>query len=349
MTGFRESVLPEAGRAILISPSWIGDALLAFPAVQALRRERPGWSVTVLAKPRVAPLWLLSRSVSQVLLQEPGLHGTRSAARRLKEEAFHTAWILPNSWRSAWIPWLASVPIRIGFAGHFRRGLLTDVRPRPVGAAPVHQSVEAARILGVDSGEPLGPAEVTIPEPILERIGRELSSFSTPRIILIPGAARGPSKRWPADRFAEAGRRLAAAWGGSVHVCGGAGELGLCEEVARAAGGCCWAGRTSLLEWAALLRLSQFVLCNDSGGMHLAAALGTPGIAVFGRTDPAVTGPLGGRIRVLRPEGNSPASRSIRRDDRLARHALESIPLDRVVSEAQAARDSGMLRGDPSP
>lgn len=125
--------------------------------------------------------------------------------------------------------------------------------------------------------------------------------------------------------------------------------MGLCEEVARAAGGCCWAGRTSLLEWAALLRLSQFVLCNDSGGMHLAAALGTPGIAVFGRTDPAVTGPLGGRIRVLRPEGNSPASRSIRRDDRLARHALESIPLDRVVSEAQAARDSGMLRGDPSP
>jgi heptosyltransferase-2 len=338
MTGLSGSASLESGRAVVVSPSWVGDAMMAFPAVQALRARRPGLELSVLAKPRVAPLWGMCRAVSQVLLLEPGLCGSLNAARQLKAAGFRAAWILPNSWRTAWIPWLAGVPVRTGFAGHYRRAFLTEIVPPFSG--PVHQSMEMARLLGVESGASPGGAGLDIPAPVRERIAEQLSGFRLPRIVLIPGAARGPSKRWPPDRFAEAGRRLAAEWGGSVLVCGGGNERDLCETVARAAGGCSWAGRTSLEEWAALLSLSQFVLCNDSGGMHLATALGTPGVAIFGKTDPAVTGPMGGRIRVLRAHAG-PANRAIRRDDREARLALEALSVERVLSEARAAREGG--------
>lgn len=338
MTGSAGSASLESGRAVVVSPSWVGDALMALPAVRALRARKPGLELAVLAKPGVAPLWGLCRAVSQVIPLEPGLRGSRAAARRLKSEAFRAAWILPNSWRSAWIPWLAGVPVRVGFPGHFRRAFLTEtVPPFP---DPVHQSREVARILGVEPGALSGGGGLDLPVPLRERMAGELSAARPPRIVLIPGAARGPSKRWPPERFAEAGRRLAAEWGGSVLVCGGGNERELCEAVARAAGGTSWAGRTSLEEWAALLSLSHFVLCNDSGGMHLAAALGTPGVAIFGKTDPAVTGPAGGRIRVLRA-GDGPVSRTIGRDDRAARLALESLPVERVLAEARIARADG--------
>lgn len=338
MTGLSGSASLDSGRAVVVSPSWVGDALMAMPAVQALRAWRPGLELAVLAKPRVAPLWNLCRAVSEVLPLESGLRGSRSAARRLKERGFQAAWILPNSWRSAWIPWLAGVPVRVGFAGHYRRALLTEV-VSPF-AAPVHQSLESARLMGVDPRASLAGVDLNIPALIRARVGEQLSGFRSPRIVLIPGAARGPSKRWPPERFAEAGRKLAGEWGGSVLVCGGGDERDLCEEVARMAGGVSLAGRTSLQEWAALLSLSQFVLCNDSGGMHLAAAVGTPGIAIFGKTDPEVTGPMGGRIRVLRA-ATGPVSRAIRRDDREARFALEALSVDRVLTEARVAREGG--------
>lgn len=338
MTGFRAYASPERrakSRAIIISPTWIGDVLLAFPAVQRLRQIRPELDLTILAKPQVAPLWALNRSVSQVLLLTAGISGSLAAGRLVRAGAFEQAWILPNSWRSAWIPWLGGVPVRTGSAGQARSFLLTEIVPRPVGSEALHQTRETARILGVDGGEPLPPAKVELPGDISERMVKELAGFSTPRIVLIPGAARGPSKRWPVERFEEVGRLLTGEFGGSVLVCGAPGERVLCEAVAHRAGGHSWAGRTTIPEWAALLSLSQMVLCNDSGGMHLAAAAGATGIALFGVTDPAITGPWGGRIRILRPEGDVSVSRTVGREETRAQCALKSISVARVMVEAR--------------
>ncbi|MDZ4199561.1 MAG: lipopolysaccharide heptosyltransferase II, partial [Kiritimatiellia bacterium] len=339
MTGSNGSASPDPapdhGGVVLVSPSWIGDAILSLPALQAFHARNPTRPIHVLAKPRVASLWAMSPAVSGTILLKEGAVGVRAAAAELRAGGFSTAWILPNSWRSALVPWLGRVPERIGFSGHHRGWLLTRVVKDPVPGERRHQSVEMAELLSPADANSLPPPALVISSGTLDRLRDSLEDCPSPRVVLIPGAARGPSKRWPPERFAEAGRILARERGGSVLVCGAPGERELCAEVARQAGGQSWAGRTTLEEWAALLRLSDLVLCNDSGGMHLAAAVGAAGVAIFGVTDPEVTGPLGRKMRILQADGAGPVSRSVGRDSAPARKALDSIPIERVLEVAR--------------
>jgi heptosyltransferase-2 len=156
-----------------------------------------------------------------------------------------------------------------------------------------------------------------------------------PLIGVMPGAARGPAKRWSAERFAEAARRLRAELGGSVVVMGGAGDAEACAAVVAGVGDGVLnlAGVTTLGEWAALLAECRLVLCNDSGGMHLAAALGVPVVAVFGITDPIRTGPLGTRCRVV--QHSMQHDRAVPRESAAARAALAAVTVDEVVAAAQ--------------
>lgn len=323
-------------RTLVYAPNWLGDAIMAMPAIQVWRKWNTGTTLTLLTKPALAGLWNLHGAVDDLVLLRPGPWGTLRAARELRHRGFSEALVLPNSFRSALIPWLADIPRRRGFSRQGRGALLTEhVLPR-LSATRAHQSWECADIL---LGEGWWPGE-GLPSPRLKLTSYDLRSacraFGLPpdghRIGIIPGAARGESKRWPF--FGEAAARLAREIDGTRFVVfGTAAETALCRQVAQSIGpaALCVAGQTSLPQFAALLATCRTVLCNDSGGMHLAAAVDTPVVAVYGLTNPATTGPLGRGHTLLRPPGVT-GNRAITRKDREAIRALHAIPPERILA-----------------
>lgn len=333
MSGSPASASADApGAALLCGVNWIGDAVMSMPAVQALRRLRPGLRLAMLAKPRIAELWRLHGAPDEVLELAPGIAGVWRAAMRVRRGGFARAWVMPHSIRSALVPFLAGVPERTGLPGPARGVLMTRVVRPADGPGRGHQMHEYLDLLlgpGAEAGPDAAP-RLAIPPAALDGARRRLAGGGTP-VALMPGAARGPSKRWPADRFAAVGRRLAAA-GCRTVVLGAPAERELCAAVARDAGpdALNLAGGTTLAQWAALLACCRAAVTNDSGGMHLAAAVGTPVVAVYGRTDPARTGPLGAGHAIL--QHSERRSRDVGRDDPEAVRALEAVTVDEVVA-----------------
>ena len=376
--------------ALVYAPNWLGDAVMAMPALQVWRERHPGARVTVLTRAGNAPLWRMHPAVDEVVCLAPGTRGTFRTGFSLRGRGFDTAYLLPNSFRSALVAFLAGIPRRRGFGRHARTLLLTSVARPSTAPGDYHQSRETAPILledGIPENLPapdlrvpeelreatlrkfmvsvLGAARSTPPcpsgasplseggsSPVLppsERgvaaeppggVFRATDKPTPPLISIIPGAARGDSKRWP--HFAEAGRLLAAANPAlRFAILGTQAEDGLCKQVADAIGAnraVNAAGRTSLPEFAALLAASSAVLCNDSGGMHLAAAVGAPVVAVFGLTDWRRTGPLGDKVAIVRRD-DVEGRRAIARESREAAAVLASIPAERVVSAALSLMD----------
>ncbi|MFO1520602.1 MAG: lipopolysaccharide heptosyltransferase II [Kiritimatiellia bacterium] len=315
----------------MISPNWLGDIVMALPALQVWRGRNPDTRLAILARPALAGLWSLHEAVDEVIPFPAGAGGLLAAAGRLRGR-FGSALILPNSFRSALLPALAGIPARRGFAGQFRDLLLTERVARDLPAGVAHQSHEMALILCPDAaGGELPPPRLAVPPGEVEKVRALLPDPDRPRYGLIPGAARGPSKRWPAEHFAAVGRRLAQDRAATIVLLGTPGDVPVCEEVRAAIGPDCvsLAGRTSLAGFAAALSLMKGVVANDSGGMHLAAALGTPVAGIFGITDPARTGPLGPRSVVL--QRSDLRSRDIARDSEAARQALLRIHPDEVA------------------
>jgi heptosyltransferase-2 len=293
-------------RILIRSTNWLGDAVMTIPAVQAIANGRPDAQVTMLTPAKLAGLWEQVPGVGAVLAIEPE-HSVFDVAKRVRLAGpFDAAVVWPNSLRSALEVWLAGVPRRIGYAGHRRRYLLNQLvrEPRlPVRGQrkPPHQSLRYAHLaaeIGAGSvprfGQPPGGGPAKAP--------RERGAWA--RIGLCPGAEFGPAKRWLPGRFADAaqraGRELACEW-----VLFGVDkdrELGAVIE--KAFGGGCenLIGKTTLAELIAQLRRCDLVLTNDTGTMHLAAWLGVPVAAIFGSTDPDLTGPLAPpeRVRILR-------------------------------------------------
>jgi heptosyltransferase-2 len=317
-------------RVLVISPGWIGDAIMSMPAVQLFHATHPEAEITVLAKPHLLPLWAMNPVVRQQLAYT-GNGATTGAILRGK---FGAAYLLPNSVRSALLPWLAAVPERIGLAGHWRRWLLTRVATPPSDAAQRHQAWEYAAILSA-VGSALPQPQLVIPAAARAQATQRLAGRKRPLIGVLPGAARGPAKRWPAERFAAAAQALCAHTGGCAVVMGGAGDAESCATVAAGVGNSALnlAGATDLTEWAALLALCDVVLCNDSGGMHLAAAVGAPVVAIFGITDPLRTGPLGPCCQVL--QHSRIAERAVPRNSAEATAALAAVSVAEVVAAAR--------------
>ena len=323
---------------LLVSPNWLGDVVMALPAVRRWRGAHPATRLAVLAKPGVAPLWSWVEGVDEVLTLPPGTRATFATGLALRERRFDEALVLPNSFRSALVPWLARIPRRRGTATHARWALVNGRVRFPPEVRAAHQSREDLFLLCGDAEGDLSDTGFRPPRAdaaLLRRLG--VAEGAGPLVGVVPGAARGPSKRWPF--FAEAARLVAGSVPGArFAVCGGKGEAALCAEVARGIGPAAAdvSGRTTLAEFASLLASCDAVLCNDSGGMHLASAAGVPVVAVFGLTDPSKTGPIGPGARIVRPEG-ARASRAIARDDPEAVAALASIPAPRVADECLAA------------
>lgn len=321
--GLGESVL-------IVSPNWLGDAVMAMPAVYRFRREHPQARIVVLAKPGAAALWRMHVVPDEVVELQSGNAATFAAARSLRPQKFDQAIILPNSFRSALIPFLAGIPKRRGTASQLR-GLMINDRVSFVSlkqTEAVHQSRECFQIV---CGSPDGDCSDTGFRPPKPALLADLDAGSDDIWVgVIPGAARGASKRWPF--FAEAANHVLRERPDVRFVIAGSpGESALCAKVAEAIGerAVSVAGRTNLTEFSALLGGCRLVMCNDSGGMHLASAAGVPVVAVFGVTDPATTGPIGANAVVVRADGVH-GSRKVPRQSAAAEAALASIQPKRV-------------------
>ena len=295
-------------RILVRSTNWLGDAVMTIPAVQAIARGRPDARITVLAPAKLADLWRVVPGVADVLPIE-GSSGVFAAAAAIKRAGpFDAAVLLPNSLRTALEARLAGIPRRVGYAGHRRRWLLNQIIPElPAAKAPraerPHQSeryAHLAREIGAEEvarfGEPPPLADIAPAKP--ERGGWL-------RLGICPGAEYGPTKRWFADRFADAARQVAGRRACECVLFGVAKDAPLGAEIEKALESTpCenLIGKTTLAELMTALRGCHLLLTNDTGTMHLAAYLGVPVAAVFGSTDPTLTGPLAPpeRVRILR-------------------------------------------------
>ncbi|MFO7871978.1 MAG: lipopolysaccharide heptosyltransferase II [Kiritimatiellia bacterium] len=334
-------------KVVICVPNWLGDSIMSMPAVQRYRILYPENRITVLVKEALAGLWRMQSAADDVISFQPSLTGTFSAAGRIRAGGFDQAYVFPNSFRSALMPFAAGVPRRTGARGHWRSNMLTNiVRTGRNGYRP-HQAWEYCDILGV-SGEMRDPGvpELSLPagaEETRRRMREETGPV--PWAAIMPGAARGPSKRWPAGRFAETGRQLVKRKGCMVLVFGTDEDRAACREVARGAGGKArdLSGKTSLEDAAALLGDCVLAVTNDSGGMHLAAAAGTSVAAVFGTTDPDRTGPLGRGHRIVSVPG-APKSRDIKPGSVSGRRYLEAIAPEAVTKAAIEVFENNMKK-----
>ena len=340
MSGSHGSVFGDGGGALLCGVNWIGDAIMSMPAVQAFRERHRDAPIAMLVKPAVAPLWRMHTAVDRLLVLGPGAVGVWKASAEARRLGCERAYVLPRSFRSALVPYLARIPARIGMPGHHRDVLLTHVVTPGGGAGRQHQGFEYTDLLTpAPAIDALEPPMLTVKAGAREAARRLLAEpGDRGRIGLCPGAARGPSKQWPAQHFVELGKRLVANGSGSVAVVGSAAEAPLCETVAEGigAGAINLAGRMTFDIWAAVLEACRVVVANDSGGMHLAAALRTPVVALYGVTDPDKTGPLG-PARIL--QHSSTRARDVPRDSSEARFWLASIQPEEVYEAVQGLLD----------
>jgi heptosyltransferase-2 len=281
------------GPLVVRSPNWLGDAVMALPAVRNLKTLLAGQSLAVATPEKLAALWQACPFVDQVIaLPQPKRIGV--VAGQLREGKFAAAVLLPNSLRVALEAWRAGIPQRFGYARGGRGLFLTRTIPVPKrDSVRLHQKfyyLDLAAALGA-------PVDPTLPE-----LRRAISAGDGPSAVsfaICPGAEYGPAKRWPLPNFIEVGKRLSEH--GSVVILGAPGDAARAAELAEQLPGAVnRAGQTTLAEFMAELEKSRLVISNDSGAMHLASALGVPTVAIFGSTEPALTGPLGARTAVLR-------------------------------------------------
>jgi heptosyltransferase-2 len=320
-------------RVLVIAPQWVGDAIMSLPLIRQLKQE--GHGVDVLATPAVEAVFHCCPDIDQCIVV-PFAHGQlqwslRNATASRLRGRYRKAIVLPNSLKSALVPWLAGIPIRRGATGESRYWLINDRRDLPLDTP--HGRGRPSML-----DQYLGFADQPIDRKAIDRFGRDRPRMSLPLkatgfgahglddatlnallgqelLAMCPGAEYGPAKQWPADQFAQSAKAwLAASTARSVIIVGGPKDMAMADAIAdkiadgstpRMAGSAGGkqvinlAGKTSLLEAFHWISRSAMVLANDSGLMHAAAALDVPVVGIFGSSDPRHTPPHAMRSRVL--------------------------------------------------
>jgi lipopolysaccharide heptosyltransferase II len=274
--------------------NWLGDAVMSLPTLRSLREMKPRAKVTVLTKPAFADLYRGAPEVDEVLLHERGsVKDWMGMVKEIRKRAFDAAVVLPRSFSSALLVWTARIPRRIGYG---RARFLTD-RPAP---PPKGHRVHTIHHLLTAFGDPpvVRPPRIEIPTDAKEWAAGRLPGDGW--IGLNPGATYGAAKQWFPDRYIELGRRLAKR--ARIVVVGGPSETRLGQEVAEAVGGISIAGLTTVCQLAAAIARCSLFVTNDTGPMHVADAVGTPIVAVFGPTDWITTPPFGKKHAIVRHE-----------------------------------------------
>jgi heptosyltransferase-2 len=324
-------------RILVRLPNWLGDALMARPLLHGLRLAHPHAELQV-----VGPLPLVSLLAGERTFDRgepwPGDRaGRRELTGRLAAWRPDAALILPFSFSSARFALGTRAPIRVGYAHELRSFMLTHALHRPP-RGDLHLSREYLA-LGEPVGVASGPLPLLVPsatargaaDALLVRAAPGAGDFA----VVAPRSAYGPAREWPSARFATLARELIAG-GWTVVVCGTAAERESCDQVARTAGAgaVSLAGETDLPTLAAVVERATLAVCNDSGLAHLAGAVGTPTVVLYGSTSSAWTAALGPRVRVLqRPPVCSPCFRRTCRIGYRCLTALSEVEVGRACRE----------------
>ena len=292
-------------RLVVIAPNWLGDVVMALPALADLRRQFDSAHLTVAARPSVAPIFPMVQGVDEVITLPGGgglraLTGWSADARALAQGGFDTAVLLPNSFGTAFITSKAAIAERWGYAADGRARWLTRAISKP--SAPLHQHAYY-QALTTALGAPAGPPFAKVwpdrdrARQLLRDIGLDLDE---PFVVFAPGAAYGRAKQWLPERFAELADQIINQRGWSVVMVGSKADRAACEEISRRLPNkgtrinrlIDFCGKSDLATLAGVLSQAGAVVSNDSGAMHLAGAVGTKVVAIFGPTNEARTSPL---------------------------------------------------------
>lgn len=293
---------------LIIAPSWVGDCVLMQPMLLRLRQRYPQCRIEVFAPPWTEMLLRQMPEVDDVIIN-PFPHGAlqlaarRSLGGQLGARRYDQAIVLPNSWKSALLPYFANIPLRTGFVGEMRYGLLNDARKLDKKKLPlmVERFAQLAEDNNIPPRRPLpNPAlSVTLGEcqAALQKLALSLGQRIA---VFCPGAEYGPAKRWPIPYYAELAQQLQTR-GYAVWLLGSAKDREVADKIvalgnARVRNLC---GQTDLGDAIALLACADLVVSNDSGLMHIAAALDRPMLAIFGSSSPKFTPPLSDHAKVL--------------------------------------------------
>jgi heptosyltransferase II len=360
-------------RILVRSVNWLGDAIMTTPALARLREARPEAHITLLTPQKLAELWQHHPALDEVISIDRS-DTLLCVAKRIRRGRFDVALLFPNSPRAALEPFLARVPERIAFARPWRTWALTKPVPCPgqkatttrrstaevqrlireqpekgrdifpTTAHQVHDYLRLVQTLGADP-TPLAPA-ISITEQEVKTVRRQFRVDEGDLLLgLNPGAEYGPAKRWPENSFIEAARRITTDTKCRWWIFGGPGDVAVAERIAGGIGdgsAQSLAGQTSLRELCAALKACSVVLTNDTGPMHVAAAVGTPVVVPFGSTSPELTGPgwpVGYGHRLL--HGKAPCAPCFRRTCPIDFRCMTSIAVNdvaRAVLELVASR-----------
>ena len=310
MTPHSSLMTPHSIKALVVAPAWIGDTVMAQTLFKRLHRHTPGLQLDALAPRWVAPVLQRMPEIGQII-DSPFLHGELSLtarfrlARQMAQAGYQRAYILPNSLKSALIPFFAGIPERIGFTGEARYALIN--RRHTLDPIALPQMADRFAQLAEPLGAPL-PRPLALPR-LASSSDQQTATLETLGIkrpdkvaVFCPGAEYGPAKRWPTRHFAtladQLARRAYAVW-----LLGSAKDKAVGDDIVRlttlAPAPVNLCGNTSLTQAIDLIATSTFVVCNDSGLMHVAAALERPLVAVYGSSSPAFTPPLSPRATII--------------------------------------------------
>jgi heptosyltransferase II len=325
MTQSPKSVTDKSTTRILIrATNWIGDSVMSMPAVQRLRELAPVAYIAMLCPGKLTDLWRHNPYLNDLIP-----FGRNVDLDDLREREFDVAIIFPNSFRSAWECKRANIPRRIGFAGHWRRFLLTDVVRQPrserasyetrsvagkkfrvkVFRSTRHQSEHYLDIVShLGGSRDPAPPRIRLAIEEMPALNKFLRDDGRPVVAINAGAEYGPAKRWPAERFAQTAIKVTEAADVRWLIVGGKGDIEIAGQIEAQLRDAQLpdssvinvAGKTTVLDLCALLRFTKLLLTNDTGPMHIAAALGTPTVSIWGSTSPELTGPLSPRSVVIR-------------------------------------------------
>jgi heptosyltransferase II len=354
-------------RLLIRGTNWLGDAVMTTPALMRLREKYPGAHIALLTPEKLETLWMGHPAVDEVI-SFSSRQGVLAVAGKLRAGRFDAALVLPNSPRSAMEVFLARVPERIGYARPWRNFFLTRaVAPRPdavkmrkrtvreikalIGTEPkggtrtspflrsanqAREYLHLAAAMGA-SAEPLPGTLSVAPEEVeaaRQKFG--VASISNPIFGLNPGAEYGPAKRWPIERYIAVAKELQKQTHCAWVLFGGNNDAGQANQIQSALGGEAGvfnvAGKTSLREMMSLLKFCRVFLTNDTGPMHVAAALGVPVVAVFGSTSPELTAPAdgsGSRLQIL--ASDAPCSPCFLRECPIDFRCMKGIGVKPVV------------------
>jgi heptosyltransferase-2 len=300
----------KPNKLLVIGPSWVGDMIMAQSLFITLKEHSPQLVIDVLAPDWSRPILQRMPEINRTISM-PITHGTfgwkirKEIGKSLQKEKYEQAIVLPNSWKSALIPWFAKIPVRTGWRGEMRYGLLNDIRVLDKSKLPL--MVQRYVSLGYSKSQANTPPAYKPPHLIAQPISDSLISELKPkqkRLILCPGAEFGPAKQWSTDSYAEvANTMLAQNW--QVVVMGSKADQHTGQQISNLIKPSFsddyhdLTGKTTLEEAIDHLATADYVISNDSGLMHLAAALNRPLIALYGATSPNFTPPLSSQSHIL--------------------------------------------------